>query len=68
MIISGRTIHDAMKRPVKRNQNQSDVEVSPPQGSLITTTYPLADLVKKITPANRHGEIDLGQPAGRELL
>jgi hypothetical protein len=57
-----------MKLPVKSSQNQGEVEVSRKQGPLITTKYSLDDLVKKITPANRHGEIDFGQPVGRELL
>jgi antitoxin MazE len=29
--------------------------------------YRLADLVRKITDANRHGETDWGKPAGREV-
>jgi hypothetical protein len=57
-----------MKRPEKTNQNQSDVEVSLQNGSSIITKYSLHDLVRKIAPANRHGEIDLGPPIGRELL
>jgi antitoxin component of MazEF toxin-antitoxin module len=57
-----------MKRPVKSSQNQSDAEVSRKQRPLITTKYSVDDLVKKITPANRHDEIDFGQPVGRELL
>jgi antitoxin component of MazEF toxin-antitoxin module len=57
-----------MKRPVKSNQDQISPEVPPQDGSSTTTTYSLKDLVKKITPANRHEEIDFGQPVGRELL
>lgn len=30
--------------------------------------YSLKELVKGITPRNRHHEIDLGNPAGKELL
>jgi antitoxin component of MazEF toxin-antitoxin module len=26
------------------------------------------ELVRRITPQNRHGEIDFGRPAGKELL
>jgi antitoxin component of MazEF toxin-antitoxin module len=41
-------------------------------GSLVLTptrrVYRLKDLVKDITPANRHDEIDFGPPVGRELL
>ncbi|HEX3071019.1 MAG TPA: AbrB/MazE/SpoVT family DNA-binding domain-containing protein [Thermoanaerobaculia bacterium] len=51
---------------------QSDVEMSLQHGSLVLTPtrrpYALEDLVKDITPANRHDEIDLGPPMGRELL
>jgi antitoxin MazE len=51
---------------------QSDVEMSLQQGSLVLTPtrrpYDLKDLVREITPSNRHDEIDLGPPMGRELL
>lgn len=30
--------------------------------------YSLKELVKGITPQNRHGEIDFGLPAGKELI
>jgi len=30
--------------------------------------YSLRELVSRITPQNRHGEIDFGRPAGKELL
>jgi len=48
------------------------VEVSIANGNLVLTplskrrSYSLASLVKKITPANRHVEIDFGKPVGRE--
>jgi len=29
---------------------------------------PLRNLIKKITPQNRHGEIDFGHSAGKELI
>ena len=29
--------------------------------------YELAQLVRKITPANRHAETDWGKPAGKEI-
>lgn len=52
--------------------SESDVEMSLQHGSLVLTptrrSYSLKDLVKGITPANRHEEIDLGPPMGRELL
>ncbi len=51
---------------------QSDVEISVHDGSLILAParrqYRLEELVKGITPENRHDEFDLGPPAGRELL
>jgi antitoxin MazE len=49
------------------------VELSVANGNLILTpfskhrSYSLASLVKKITPANRHPEIDFGRPVGREI-
>lgn len=30
--------------------------------------YDLDELVAGITPANRHGEVDLGSPVGRETM
>lgn len=30
--------------------------------------YSLKELVKGITPRNRHGEVDFGLPTGKELL
>ncbi len=30
--------------------------------------YSLKELVKKITPQNRHHEIDFGRPVGKELI
>ena len=30
--------------------------------------YSLRELVSRITPQNRHGEIDFGRPGGKELL
>ena len=49
------------------------VEVSVANGNLVLTplskrrSYSLASLLKKITPANRHPEIDFGKPVGREF-
>jgi antitoxin MazE len=49
------------------------VEVSIANGKLVLTplskrrSYSLASLVKRITSANRHVEIDLGRPMGREV-
>lgn len=46
------------------------VEVSAKDGVLIIRAarpaYSLEELVAKITPRNRHGESDWGEPAGRE--
>lgn len=30
--------------------------------------YSLKELVKGITPQNRHGEVDFGHPVGKELI
>ncbi|PYJ69796.1 MAG: AbrB/MazE/SpoVT family DNA-binding domain-containing protein [Verrucomicrobia bacterium] len=49
------------------------VEVSIANGNLVLTplskcrSYSLASLVRKITPANRHAEIDFGRPVGHEV-
>jgi antitoxin MazE len=49
------------------------VKVSTLNGKLVLTplskrrSYSLASLLKKITPANRHAEIDFGKPVGREI-
>jgi antitoxin MazE len=32
------------------------------------SSYDLADLIGKITPGNRHDEIDFGPPTGKEKL
>jgi antitoxin MazE len=46
------------------------VEVSVEDGAIIVrtarTSYSLRELVKKITPRNRHEETDWGKPAGSE--
>lgn len=50
----------------------SDVEMSVQNGRLVLEPqrwrYTLEGLVAGITKANRHDEVDLGDPAGRELL
>jgi antitoxin MazE len=33
-----------------------------------TREYSLKELVKGITPQNRHGEIDFGPPVGKEVI
>jgi antitoxin MazE len=49
------------------------VELSVANGNLVLTplskrrSYSLASLVKRITRTNRHPEIDLGKPIGREI-
>jgi antitoxin MazE len=49
-----------------------DVELSVQQGNLVVAPtrreYTLEELVKDITPENRHEEIDFGLPVGREIL
>lgn len=48
------------------------IEVSIANGNLVLTplskrrSYSLVSLVRKITPANRHPEVDFGKPMGRE--
>ena len=53
-------------------QPDSEVELSVHEGSLVLKAkrphYKLEDLVKGITSKNRHSEIDLGPPQGREIL
>jgi antitoxin MazE len=49
----------------------SEVDLSIRDGDLIVKparrrTYRLKDLVRKITPRNLHGEVDTGEPVGRE--
>ncbi|MFY9822212.1 MAG: AbrB/MazE/SpoVT family DNA-binding domain-containing protein [Thermoanaerobaculia bacterium] len=50
----------------------ADVDMSIQEGSLVLVPtrrqYSLEELVKGITPKNRHAEIDLGPPVGREIL
>lgn len=51
----------------------TSVKVKVANGNLVLTpiakrrSYSLATLTKKITPANRHTEVDLGPAQGREL-
>jgi antitoxin MazE len=51
---------------------EADVEMSIQQGSLVLAParreYSLEELVKGITPKNRHEETDFGPPVGREIL
>jgi antitoxin MazE len=46
------------------------VEITVQEGAIVVRpskpTFTLRELVGKITPANRHKEIDWGRPAGRE--
>jgi antitoxin MazE len=50
----------------------ADVELSVRQGDLVLAPrrreYTLEELVRKITPGNRHEETDFGPPVGREIL
>ena len=58
--------HDVGLRP------DADVEMSIQGGRLVLEPtrreYTLEDLVRRITPENRHAEVDLGPPVGREIL
>jgi antitoxin MazE len=50
----------------------ADVEMSIQKGDLVLAPtrreYTLEELVRKITPENRHEETDFGPPVGREIL
>jgi antitoxin MazE len=50
----------------------SDVEMSIQRGDLVLAPtrreYTLEELVRRITPENRHEETDFGPPVGREIL
>lgn len=51
----------------------SPVDVRVEGGSIVVRPvqprrYRLTELLSEVTPANRHGEADLGRPRGRELL
>ena len=51
----------------------SAVEIDEADGGVIikpaeTKEYSLKELVKGITPRNRHGEIDFGRPVGKEII
>jgi len=58
--------HDVGLRP------DTDVEMSIQGGNLVLAPtrreYTLEELVRRITPENRHAEVDLGPPVGREIL
>jgi antitoxin MazE len=50
----------------------SEVDLSIQDGSLVVRparrrTYRLRDLLRKITAENLHGEVDTGDPVGREI-
>ncbi len=56
---------------LEANLGEGDtVEVSVRDGEIVVRAarpaYSLLELVDQITPQNRHGETDRGQPAGRE--
>jgi len=51
----------------------SSVEVTETEDGVIITPvgikeYSLKELVKRITPQNRHSEADFGRPVGKELI
>ena len=50
----------------------ADIEMSIQEGRLVLALtrreYTLEDLVRGITPENRHAEVDLGPSVGREIL
>jgi antitoxin MazE len=71
----GNSLAVRIPRPVAKEVGlspDSEIEMSIRDGSLVLVPtrrqYSLEELVKGITPANRHEEIDFGPPVGRELL
>ena len=51
---------------------QDNLEIEVQDGNVVLKphvrrTYRLDDLVKGITPQNRHSEVDMGTPVGREI-
>lgn len=51
---------------------ESEVELSLSEGKLVVTPverqrFNLEDLLAQITDENRHGEVDMGRPVGREV-
>jgi len=51
---------------------QDNLEIEVQDGNVVLKphvrrTYRLDDLVKGITPQNRHSEVDTGTPVGREI-
>jgi antitoxin MazE len=51
---------------------ETGIEISIQEGSLVLVPtrreYTLEELVRGITPENRHAEADFGPPVGREIL
>mgnify|MGYP001230599597 CR=1 FL=1 len=53
-------------------QEQDELEIEVQDGNVVLKpqlqrVYRVEDLVKQITPKNLHGEIDTGDPVGREV-
>jgi antitoxin MazE len=56
-------------------RENTEVELSPNNGRIVITLpkrirrrkYKLKELLRGITPENRHGEIDFGPPVGKEV-
>lgn len=55
--------HLALDQPVEVRVENGRVIIEP-----ASPAYSLDDLLKGITPANRHDEMDFGVPQGKELL
>lgn len=51
----------AMDDPVEIREEKGRIVIEP-----LRRVYDLDELVNRITPGNRHGEVDLWPPAGRE--
>ena len=55
--------HLQLDEPVDVREESGRVVIEP----LRRKEYELAELVKRITPANLHEEIDFGRPVGKEV-
>jgi len=71
----GNSLAVRIPKPIAQDVGLSpdtDIEMSVQEGRLVLVPtrheYTLEDLVRGITPENRHAEVDLGPPVGREIL
>jgi antitoxin MazE len=71
----GKQFGDSIAKPDAQGiglRAEADIELSVQQESFILAPnrreYSLKELVRGITPKNRHEETDFGPPVGREIL